>query len=65
MEKIAYVMSPLDQFEIRNFIVLDLPILNYIQISLTNIGFYLIISLSIALVLSRLANNSQKIVPNS
>ena len=65
MEKFAYVMSPLDQFEIRNFIVLDLPILNYIQISLTNIGFYLIISISIALILSGLANNSNKIVPNS
>lgn len=65
MEKIVYVTSPLDQFEIRNFIVLELPILNYIQISLTNIGFYLIISLSIALILNILANNSNKILANS
>lgn len=65
MENIAYVTSPLDQFEIRNFIVLELPILNYIQVSLTNIGFYLIISLSIALILNILANNSNKILANS
>ena len=65
MENIVYVTSPLDQFEIRNFIVLELPILNYIQISLTNIGFYLIISLSIALILNILANNSNKILANS
>lgn len=65
MEKIVYLISPLDQFEIRNFIVLELPILNYIQYSLTNIGFYLILSLSIALALAGLANNNNKIVPSS
>lgn len=65
MENITYLISPLDQFEIRNFIVLELPILNYIQYSLTNIGFYLIISLLIAVALQGLANNKNKIVPNS
>jgi len=65
MENITYLISPLDQFEIRNFIVLELPILNYIQYSLTNIGFYLIISLLIAVALQGLANNNNKIVPNS
>jgi len=65
MENITYLISPLDQFETRNFIVLELPILNYIQYSLTNIGFYLIISLLIAVALQGLANNKNKIVPNS
>ena len=65
MGKIIYLTSPLDQFEIRNFLVLELPIFNYIQLSLTNIAFYLIISLSIGLILTRLSNNNNKIVPNS
>lgn len=65
MEKVTYLISPLDQFEIRNFIVLELPILNYIQYSLTNIGFYLIISLLIAVALQALAYNKNKVVPNS
>jgi F-type H+-transporting ATPase subunit a len=59
------ISSPLDQFEIRNFISLDAPILANIQLSLTNIGVYLTISLLIALILSILASNSNKIVSNS
>ena len=57
--------SPLDQFEIRNFISLELPIWANLQISLTNIGFYLIISFFLAIILSLLASNSNKIVSNS
>lgn len=65
MENLVYITSPLDQFEIRNFISLEIPLLANMQLSLTNIGFYLIISLSIALVLSLSASNSSKIIPNS
>ena len=65
MEKLVTITSPLDQFEIRNFISLELPILANMQLSLTNIGFYLIISLSVAVILSLLASNSNKIVSNS
>ena len=35
--------SPLDQFEIRNLLSLDAPILGNLHISLTNIGLYLTI----------------------
>lgn len=65
MEQLVTITSPLDQFEIRNFISLELPILANMQLSLTNIGFYLIISLSVAVILSLLASNSNKIVSNS
>ena len=37
------IASPLDQFEIRNFISLDAPIIGNMHISLTNIGLYLTI----------------------
>lgn len=62
---LVLVASPLDQFEIRNFISLELPILANMQISLTNIGFYLITGSFIAIALSLLAINSNKVVSNS
>jgi F-type H+-transporting ATPase subunit a len=59
------IASPLDQFEIRNFISLDAPILANIHLSLTNIGLYLTIGLFIALSLSLLSTNYNKIVSNN
>jgi F-type H+-transporting ATPase subunit a len=65
MNNIFFISSPLDQFEIRNFISLELPILANIQFSLTNIGFYLIISLLIGLLLNILGDNNNKIVSSN
>lgn len=59
------VKSPLDQFEIRNLLSLDAPILANLHISLTNIGLYLTITASIALVLNLLATNYNKVIANS
>lgn len=38
------ISSPLDQFEIRNFLSLDAPILANLHLSLSNIGLYLTIA---------------------
>lgn len=35
--------SPLDQFEVTSLISLNAPVLNYLSISLTNLGFYSIL----------------------
>ena len=43
------ITSPLDQFEVRNFISLDIPLLANIHLSLTNIGYYLTLGAFIAL----------------
>jgi len=59
------ITSPLDQFEVRNLLSLDAPILANIHISLTNIGLYLTIGAFIALTLNLLATNYNKIVSNS
>jgi F-type H+-transporting ATPase subunit a len=59
------ITSPLDQFEVRNFISLDIPILSNIHISLTNIGYYLILGAFIALSLNILAINYNKVVSNN
>ena len=59
-----YVQSPLDQFEIRNLLSLDAPILVNLHIYLTNIRLYLTISAFIALVLNFLATNYNKVICN-
>lgn len=56
--------SPLDQFEIRNLISLDISVLNNLHISLTNIGLYLSIATLTVLTLSLLAVNYNKIISN-
>jgi F-type H+-transporting ATPase subunit a len=58
------ILSPLDQFEIRNLINLELNILGNIQISLTNIGLYLTLSATMVLILNLLATNYNKIISN-
>ena len=56
--------SPLDQFTIRNLISVKADILNNLQISLTNIGLYLIISSFIIFIFYTLATNYNITTPN-
>jgi len=59
------IPSPLDQFEIRNLLSLDAPILGNLHISLTNIGLYLTIGTFLALSINILATNHNKVVSNN
>lgn len=56
--------SPLDQFEIRNLVSLDLAIFNDINLSITNIGLYLTIAASIVFFFTVLSTNYNKIISN-
>jgi F-type H+-transporting ATPase subunit a len=59
-------ISPLDQFEIRDLISLDAPIIGNMHISITNIGFYLTIGGFLAFFFNILAsNNIRRIVANN
>jgi F-type H+-transporting ATPase subunit a len=58
------ITNPLDQFEIRNLISLDAPILGNTHISLTNIGMYLTIVAFLVLSINMLATNYNKIICN-
>ena len=60
-----YNNSPLDQFTIRNLFSLKADLLGNIQISLTNIGLYLIITTFIILMLYSLATNYNLTTPNN
>ena len=59
------ISSPLDQFEVRNLLSLDAPILANLHISITNIGLYLTICTFIVLTLNLLATNYNKVVSNN
>lgn len=59
------VASPLDQFEVRNLLSLDSPLLGNLHISLTNIGLYLTVGFFIALTLNIISNNYNKVVSNN
>lgn len=65
MKFFTNIISPLDQFEIRNLLSLDAPILGNFSISITNISLYLIIGGYLSFILTVISSNSNRIVPNS
>lgn len=65
MADLDIVLSPLDQFEIRDLFSINASILGNSQISITNIGLYLSISTLIITMLSILATNYNKLIPNA
>lgn len=62
---LSFIISPLDQFEIRSLISLDAPLLGNMHISLTNIGLYLTIGTFLVFSFSIIATNYSKVVSNN
>jgi F-type H+-transporting ATPase subunit a len=58
-------LSPLDQFTIRNLLSIKADLLGNIQLSLTNIGLYLILTTTIVFMMYILATNYNIITPNN
>jgi F-type H+-transporting ATPase subunit a len=58
------ISSPLDQFEIRDLLSIDAPLLANIHISITNIGLYLTVGAFLILSLNLLATNYNRVVSN-
>ena len=57
--------SPLDQFEVRDLLSLDAPLLGNTHFSITNIGLYLTIGACIAFFFKALATNYNRVVSNN
>jgi len=57
-----FIQNPLDQFEIRDLIILDFPLLNNIHISLTSIAGYITISFLIISIFNIMTNKNATIV---
>jgi F-type H+-transporting ATPase subunit a len=60
----TYFTNPLTQFEIRDLFNIKLSFLNNLNLSLTNIGFYLIIAASFILIINLLSTNYNKLIGN-
>ena len=58
------IYSPLAQFEIRDLLSIDLPVMFDIHLSLTNIGVYIIIGGLLTLVINIFSTNKNKLVSN-
>ena len=59
------ILDPLSQFQIRDLLYLDAPLIGNIHISITNIGFYLIVSLVFIMIMNLLSTNYNKLVSNN
>jgi F-type H+-transporting ATPase subunit a len=59
------IISPLSQFEIRDLLSLDAPILGNLHISITNIGLYLMLGGLFILALNLLSTNYNRLVGNN
>lgn len=57
------ILSPLEQFEIRD--LLSLNLLGNLHLSVTNIGFYLTVSAFFIFLLNILSTNYNKLVSNT
>lgn len=59
-----FINSPLEQFEVTPFISVTAPILGDFNLSLTNLGFYALITVFLVLGLHIVANNSYSLIPS-
>ena len=58
------VASPMEQFEIYDFITFNAPLLGSIKFSLTNIGFYLSLVFLLVLLILYLSSNNNNLIPS-
>jgi F-type H+-transporting ATPase subunit a len=58
------INSPLEQFEVTNLLGLNAPIFGYLNITLTNLALYSIITLILVIGLNYMANNETKLLPS-
>ena len=65
MNNLDFVLSPLDQFEVRDLLSINANLLGNIHLSLTSIGLYLLIGAFIILTYGLLASNENKLIPNN
>lgn len=63
--KLFQIASPLDQFEIRNLISIDGPIIGNLSLSLSTIGLYLSLATVLILLLSVVSTNNDRIISNN
>ena len=63
-ESNLFINSPLEQFEITSLLGFNLPLLGYINITLTNLALYSLLILFLVVSLHIVANNNFKLLPS-
>ena len=58
------INSPLEQFEVTSLISINVPILGYLNLTLSNLGLYSILVLLIIVALHYVGNNEVKLIPS-
>jgi len=58
------IHSPLEQFEVTSLLAFNAPVLGYINISLTNLGLYTIITVYLTLAFHFVASNGKQLIPS-
>src|ERR1700684_4534549 len=58
------INSPLEQFEVTSLLGLNAPIFGYLNITLTNLGFYSLFVLFLIIGIHYMGNNETKLLPN-
>jgi len=59
------IINPLEQFEIRDLILINAPLLGNLNLSLTNIVLYLVISFILIVILSSIVNQTRQLIFNN
>lgn len=59
-----FINSPLEQFEITSLLGFNIPLLGYINITLTNLALYSLLILFLLISLHLMANNEIKLLPS-
>ena len=58
------IHSPLEQFEVTSLISLNLPVLGHINLSITNLGLYTILTVCPVLALHIMGSNNKQLIPS-
>lgn len=58
------LFSPLEQFEVTSLVNVQLPVLGYMNFSLTNLGLYTLITVYLVLAFHFIASNNKQLIPS-
>ena len=59
-----FICSPLEQFEVISLLGLNVPVLGYLNLTLTNLALYSVLVIFLVLSLHYMGNNNNKLVPS-
>lgn len=59
-----FINSPLEQFSVVNLLSINLPIVGYKNLALTNVGVYIIVTILLVIIVHSVSNKNNEVIPN-